>query len=202
MLGNLKKALGKPLLRKRAHNDLYQSTVMPQTDEADSSKVSKLLVEDRKPNVNGNLESEEDEWHYEFPSLDQLCTAEEQQLRSLGFGYRAKYVVQSAKLIRDNGGVDWLKELRRKSSSEVREALLTLPGVGPKVADCIALFSLDKFSVVPIDTHVWQLVEREYNHVIKNAKTLTKRVYTEIGDFFEKNFGKFRTIQTNYLFSI
>lgn len=37
------------------------------------------------------------------------------------------------------------------------EALQELHGVGPKVADCIALFSLDKLDAVPCDTHVWQV---------------------------------------------
>jgi N-glycosylase/DNA lyase len=39
----------------------------------------------------------------------------------------------------------------------VIEALCTLPGVGPKVAACIALFSLDQNHAIPVDTHVWKV---------------------------------------------
>jgi N-glycosylase/DNA lyase len=51
----------------------------------------------------------------------------------------------------------WLFNLRDKPYEEVKEALLELSGVGPKVADCIALMSLDKLESVPVDTHVWQV---------------------------------------------
>jgi len=83
----------------------------------------------------------------------------------------------------------WLQELRDKDQHQVKESLLELPGVGPKVADCIALFSMDQFACVPVDTHVWQLVERKYKHIIVGAKTLTRRVYDEISKYFLQRFG-------------
>ena len=51
----------------------------------------------------------------------------------LGFGYRAKYIVDSAKLMHANGGEDWALDLRSKDREEVRAQLITLCGVGPKV---------------------------------------------------------------------
>jgi len=54
-----------------------------------------------------------------------------------GFGYRAKYIVESAKLIHANGGADWALDLRSKDREEVRAQLVTLCGVGPKVLENI-----------------------------------------------------------------
>lgn len=58
----------------------------------------------------------------------------EQCLRDLGFGYRARFLQQSAQLILDSHSPDWLQQLRKASYEEAREALRTLPGVGVKVS--------------------------------------------------------------------
>lgn len=50
-----------------------------------------------------------------------------------GFGYRAKYIVDSAKLMHSKGGEDWTLDMRTKERDEVRAQLVTLCGVGPKV---------------------------------------------------------------------
>jgi len=62
----------------------------------------------------------------------------EETLRRLGFGYRAKYIANTAKMINamDNGE-EWLMGLRGLPYEEAHSALLTLQGVGPKVADCV-----------------------------------------------------------------
>lgn len=58
-------------------------------------------------------------------------------------------------MIEDKGGYTWLEGLRGQSNEKVREELTSLMGVGNKVADCIALFSLDCASSIPVDTHVF-----------------------------------------------
>lgn len=72
---------------------------------------------------------------------------------------RAKYVIGTVKALQSKpgGGIEWLASLREMNLQEVVDALSTLPGVGPKVAACIALFSLDQHHAVPVDTHVWQV---------------------------------------------
>lgn len=55
------------------------------------------------------------------------------------------------------GGEQWLLALRGQSLDEAVTSLCTLPGIGPKVAACIALFSLDQHHAIPVDTHVWQV---------------------------------------------
>jgi N-glycosylase/DNA lyase len=60
-------------------------------------------------------------------------------------------------LTKPEGGHRWLLNLRSVSLEEAVAELITLPGIGPKVARCIALFSLDKHHCIPVDTHVWQV---------------------------------------------
>ena len=58
--------------------------------------------------------------------------------------------------------VPWLMQLRQADRRSVQSALIALPGVGQKVADCVALFCLDKYDVIPVDTHVIQIARRDF----------------------------------------
>lgn len=72
---------------------------------------------------------------------------------------RAKYIIGTINALKSKpgGGEEWLRSLRKMELRDVISALCTLPGVGPKVAACIALFSLDQHHAVPVDTHVWRV---------------------------------------------
>lgn len=119
--------------------------------------------------------------YYTFP-VPHVLAAEgvEDKLRKLGFGYRAKYIHQTAKVLASKPD-GWLDELRKAPYREAHAELLTLPGVGAKVADCICLMSLDKMDAIPVDTHMWQIAARDYKLKVTN-KSLTTKVYNEIGE--------------------
>lgn len=121
---------------------------------------------------------------FAFPTLERLALVEERELRDLGFGYRAPYVVASAKLALDRGGRDYLLSLRGTETPQA--TLLDFRGVGPKVADCVALFSLDATGAIPVDTHVWRLARRDFG--VQDV-SLTKGAYERVGDVFRDNFG-------------
>jgi N-glycosylase/DNA lyase len=92
--------------------------------------------------------------YYDFPPPSALTVAGvEAKLRELGFGYRAKYISNTAKIVVDERPKGWLDGLRKVEYKEAHAALLELSGVGPKVADCVCLMSLDKMEAVPVDTH-------------------------------------------------
>lgn len=131
--------------------------------------------------------------YHDFPTLSVLAdSGVEERLRDLGFGYRARFLQQSAKQILDTYGLQWLDGLRNAPYLEARDALRTLPGVGTKVADCVCLMSLDKCEAVPVDTHVWQIAKRDYKYNAANGqKTLTEKVHRDIGDFFRKLWGPY-----------
>ena len=125
---------------------------------------------------------------FSFPNLEQLGKATEKELRDLGMGYRAGYITETVKILKEKGGQEFLLELRAKRDQglEVREALTQLKGVGRKVADCIRLFSLDADEISPVDTHVFQLAQKM--HIIKpqgSQKSLNYSMYLKITDAFE-----------------
>uniref|UniRef100_A0A1A7WQ57 N-glycosylase/DNA lyase n=2 Tax=Iconisemion striatum TaxID=60296 RepID=A0A1A7WQ57_9TELE len=132
-------------------------------------------------------------FYYNFPTLSALADSSvEACLRELGFGYRARFLQQSATQILDSHGLQWLESLRRLPYLEARDALRTLPGVGTKVADCVCLMALDKSEAVPVDTHVWQIAKRDYKYTTDNGqKSLTEKVHRDIGDFFRKLWGPY-----------
>ena len=143
---------------------------------------------------------------YSFPTVESLSKPNvESHLRTLGFGYRAKYIAQTAALLHARNqelGRCWLSHLRGKDYPSVKESLLTLSGVGPKVADCIALMSMDVPSALPVDTHVWQIAIKDYQ-MIKNSqsKTLTEKTYKLIGDGFREIFGEYAGWAHSVLFA-
>ncbi|UZJ51532.1 hypothetical protein CBS101457_000852 [Exobasidium rhododendri] len=119
--------------------------------------------------------------YHPFPSPDRLAQEDvEERLRELSFGYRARYIYETARMLiekleeRVEGGgsskllkyasVDeYLHSLRQMTYGQARSELLQLQGVGPKVADCILLMSMDQPSSIPVDRHVYQFAERWYH---------------------------------------
>lgn len=125
----------------------------------------------------GQLITERDKCKfYSFPSCAQLAPATEARLTELGLGYRAKYIVRSVEQLTKLGGEKYLLDLRQRKPEEIRESLLSFYGIGNKVADCIALFSLNCHWVTPIDTHVWQIYNKVYARRDASVpKTQTKK---------------------------
>lgn len=138
---------------------------------------------------------------YTFPTPEQLSVATEEELREDGFGYRAKYIVGAAKELsrKPGGSAAWLKGLREVSFEEAVEELCTLPGVGPKVAACAALFSLDKHSSIPVDTHIWKVATKYYTPHLR-GKSLTTKLHGEVQLAFVKKFGSYAGWAHNTLF--
>lgn len=127
--------------------------------------------------------------YYGFPEISALATSEEGDLRKAGFGYRAKFICGSAKLLESFGGLDWLQKLKTVPYSEAKCELMKLPGIGAKVADCICLMSLGHMEALPVDTHVYQIASNIYMPHLKKVKNLTDRIYNEIGDYFRELYG-------------
>ena len=91
------------------------------------------------------------EYGYTYPSPASLAASAEQRLRACGLGYRAPNLLATAKIVA-RGEVD-LELLAGLETPALREALVKLPGVGVKVANCVLLFAYERLDAVPID--VW-----------------------------------------------
>jgi len=86
-----------------------------------------------------------------------------------------------------------LEEIKTLNYKDAKESLMTLPGIGSKVADCICLFSLNHTEAFPIDTWVKQVIETLY--LKREAKNIK-----EIETFIEKNFKTNKGLKQQYLF--
>ena len=74
------------------------------------------------------------ESYYTFPEVEDLADkGVEQKLRDNGFGYRAKYISNSAKLISESGGKLWLNKLKEMKYEDAKKRLISLMGIGAKV---------------------------------------------------------------------
>lgn len=136
---------------------------------------------------------------YQFPTVEALAQASEAELVALGFGYRARLVVQAAREL-CHRGTDWLYDLRSAPYQQAHEALITIPGIGHKIADCICLFALDKPQAIPVDRHVWQIALRYYLPNLQ-YRSLTKHAYQMVGDCFRERFGAHAGWAHNVLFA-
>lgn len=141
--------------------------------------------------------------YYSFPTVEELSNATVEELRELGLGFRDERVFETTKLIQI-GKVDLNKLEHMSNTEDVREELLKLPGVGPKVADCIMLFSMKKFDVFPIDVWVKRVMTELYGKQIENIKISNKKTHNKenakILEFANEKFGKLAGIAQQYLF--
>lgn len=86
-----------------------------------------------------------------FPTVESLVNAKEEDLRMLGLGFRAPYIVNTARAVYD-GSID-LDALKKIDIDEARAILMKVKGIGPKVADCALLFGCHRLDCFPMD--VW-----------------------------------------------
>jgi N-glycosylase/DNA lyase len=127
---------------------------------------------------------------FSFPTLSSLADATESDLRMMGLGYRAKFIIETRDLLKECGGDDYLLNFRTQQDAEaVQEELIKFSGIGRKVADCIALFSLDQDDAIPVDVHVQHIASRDYDPtVLGEAKSITPTIYRRVGNLFRDRF--------------
>mgnify|MGYP000772477485 FL=1 len=136
------------------------------------------------------------EKYYCFPSPEELSKASVEDLRKLGLGFRDVRVYETTKMILDKKVS--LEDLHKEQDSmKVREQLLNLSGVGPKVADCILLFStLKRLEVFPIDVWVRRVMNELY---IKNEdeNKVSKKLIEKLA---KEKYGDLAGLAQQYLF--
>ena len=128
---------------------------------------------------------------HSFPTSEQLAAAGEAELRALGLGYRAAFLSSVARSIAA-GELDPYA-LREAPYEAALEALLSLRGVGDKVANCVLLFALDQPAAFPVDTHVAQRM-REWYPACARLKPVRMRAWAQ------DHFGPHAGYANHYLF--
>ena len=137
----------------------------------------------------------EEKEYYLFPTPEELSKATVEDLRKLGLGFRDKRIYETTRLINEN--TISLEEIENfADTARAREELLKLDGVGPKVADCILLFSLKRLDVFPIDVWVRRVMNDLYIHN-KDEEKVNKK---ELQCLAEEKFKGLSGIAQQYLF--
>ena len=106
-----------------------------------------------------------------FPTAKSLATKDENFYKSLGLGYRAEYIVNTSKLVAD-GKLD-LASLGMLSTNELKSKLLSIKGVGNKVADCVLLFGFHRTDAFPVDTWIEKLYHEDFNGMLTDRKKIS-----------------------------
>ena len=157
------------------------------------------------PRISGNIEDVSrsyglpvalgDHMRWTFPAPAELAEASEEDFRRLGLGFRARHIVPVATTIAS--GAPDLFALREASYDEALEALIALPGVGDKVANCVLLFSLDKLNAFPVDVWIHRAI-REWYPNGSNVDGGTSR--NTMRPWAQEYFGPYAGYANQYLF--
>lgn len=130
--------------------------------------------------------------YYSFPTIEELSSATVEELKACGAGFRDKYIFETTKAVFDLKETMELKSITSLNDDGCHQRLQDFSGVGPKVADCIMLFSMNKYSAFPVD--VW--VKRAMQHFYCAADLSLKK----IRDFGRDKFGELSGFAQQYLF--
>lgn len=116
--------------------------------------------------------------YFLFPKPDAIAAREESELLAIGAGYRAPYIIKSARRIAEGYG---LEKLRDMPLDAARKELLTFYGVGPKVADCVLLFGLGHTDAFPVDVWIGRALSEIYFGGEKARRQETERAIRALG---------------------
>lgn len=126
---------------------------------------------------------------YTFPKPGEIDDIK--KLRDAKTGYRAEYLSQIYEIIKNNPSI--LDDIKTADYKTSKKLLMSFPGIGPKVADCICLFGVGHNEAFPIDTWVKKIIEELY--LKRKAKNIK-----EIEEFIENYFDGNRGLKQQYLF--
>lgn len=204
---NIKQELSKDPLLKKAVDFGYGIRILKQ--EPFEIVISFIIsANNRIPMIKRAIENISKRWgepieykgvtYYTFPSVEKLAAVDETELESCGLGFRAKYVKDTVSNIYSSlQGLEGFEkyniyEIAKMSDDDCHRALQQFNGIGPKVGDCIMLFSMNKISAFPVD--VW--VKRAMMHFYTAPDLSLKK----IRDFARDKFGSLAGFAQQYLF--
>ena len=128
---------------------------------------------------------------YSFPSIGALAASRVEDLETCKLGYRAPYIAETARQINIDGGA-FLATADKASPEKAEEYLLSLSGVGPKVAHCVLLFSMRKTDSFPIDVWIARAMNRLY--------CIDENDHETMREYAEEHFSPYGGIAQMYLF--
>lgn len=148
-------------------------------------KKSIELISQNYGELIGTYNNEE---YYSFPKANVLARVDEKELEEISrVGYRAKYIVNTSKMI-NSGEID-LSQVFELSTKEAKEILMKLPGVGPKVSDCVLLFAFNKDDAFPVDVWIGRVMKHFYleeNTKLKDISIYANDKFKDLAGFAQQ----------------
>ena len=143
---------------------------------------------------------------YTFPEPSALAEADLEKIKGCKLGFRAERVLHVSRTI-EVGEFD-LEAVRKMDYEKAEHKLMSLPGVGQKVADCVLLFSLGKLESFPVDIWMKRIIlevypdhfERSFIQKILGKRSITRGEYEKISSFGRGYFGEYAGYAQEYLF--
>ena len=129
------------------------------------------------------------EEYHAFPSVSALSGASLEFYKNIGLGYRAPYIKRLAEDI-ENGLS--LSDFNALSTPDLKKRLVSLYGVGPKVADCAIFFGFGRSDAFPVDTWIEKLYHEDFDGKLTDRK--------KISEYFVSLFGEYAGLVQQYLF--
>jgi len=129
--------------------------------------------------------------YFDFPDAEVLAGLTLDDLAVSKLGYRAEYIIETAKTIVEEGA-NKLYSMKGAEREEAFAYLTGLHGVGPKVANCVLLFSLGKLDSFPVDVRICQVMNRVYGIGLNDKRTMA--------EFAASNFGEYGGVAQQYLY--
>ena len=130
---------------------------------------------------------------YTFPNPKDLACESPENIRLCKVGYRDKYICGASAYAAENP--NWADEIFSMDYKDAKHKLMSLPGVGPKVADCVLLFAFEKYEAVPIDVWMERIFRTRY---IGSEKKLS---YEKAAGYAREHFGQYAGYAQEYLFA-
>ncbi len=127
--------------------------------------------------------------YYSFPKIDKMAKADENFYKGIGLGYRSSYIKKLADLINEGFNLENFNTLK---TLQLKQELLKIYGVGPKVADCVSLFGFHRADAFPVDTWIEKVYRENFGGELKDRK--------KISEWFVNRFGENSGYIQQYLF--
>jgi len=127
----------------------------------------------------------------QLPSWSVLARATDAELKACALGYRANFIRNTARVLESQP--QWVEEFQKLLTPDLIEKLQTLPGVGPKVAACVALFGFQRLESFPVDTWIVQALSSAYGLNYKRP--------ADFETFGRIHFGSAAGLAQQYLFA-
>lgn len=148
------------------NQDLFETLISFIISANNNIKRIKLILNNLRKSLGRQIEKD----IFSFPTYENLLDCDEEFFKRCGAGYRAGYLYKVLRQI----NLEELENMKKLKTAELQSKLISLSGIGPKVADCIMLFGYHKGDVFPVDTWIHQMYNQYFekldnrNHIRKN----------------------------------